>query len=147
MDRRSACRSVPSMVRQPTPRIRPPHAHGGCSFALLAAAVLAGCTVGPDFQPPLAPNVSGYTPQPVGPRAASARATGGEAQRFVRDLDLPGQWWMLFHCEALNTLIEKALATNPDLQAAQAALRAAKQNLYAQQGTLFPALDANFAAA
>ena len=73
-----------------------------------------------------------------------AATPGGEAQRFVRDLDLPGQWWTLFHSEALNSLVEQALAANPDLQAAQAALTVAKQNVYAQQGLLFPSVDGNF---
>ena len=56
-------------------------------------------------------------------RPCGAATPGGNAQRFVRDLDLPGQWWTLFHSKALNSLIDKALAANPDLQAAQAALR------------------------
>src|SRR5581483_8651189 len=94
--------------------------------------------------PPPAPGVSGYTPEPLGARTGSASTPGGEAQRFVRTLDLPGQWWRLFHSQALTSLMEKALAANPDLQAAQAALRVAKQNLYAQQGALLPAADANF---
>ena len=95
--------------------------------------------------PPPAPDVNGYTPEPLAATTASAATPGGEAQRFVRDLDLPGQWWTLFHSKALNSLIEKALAANPDLQAAQAALRVAKENVYAQQGALFPSIDGNFA--
>ncbi|MEA2946341.1 MAG: hypothetical protein QOI40_1671 [Alphaproteobacteria bacterium] len=115
-----------------------------CLVAVIAIVLLAGCAVGPDFVPPLAPNVTGYTPEPLGARTESAATRGGESQRFVRDLDLPGQWWTLFHSKPLNSLVDKALAANPDLQAAQAALRVAKENVYAQQGALFPSLDANF---
>ncbi len=111
---------------------------------LIGALLLAGCAVGPDFMPLPTPDVNGYTPEPLQTRTASANTRGGEAQRFVRDRDLPGQWWTLFHSKALNSLIEKALAANPDLQAAQAALRVARENVYAQQGALFPAVDANF---
>ena len=76
--------------------------------------------------------------------AAGAATPGGNTQRFVRDLDLPGQWWTLFHSRGLNELIDKALAANPDLQAAQAALVVARENVYVQVGAYFPAVDGNF---
>ncbi len=110
--------------------------------ALAAAALLAGCAVGPDFAPPPAPDVPGYTPEPLGSRTASAPTGGGQAQRFVRDLDLPGQWWRLFHSKPLIALVERALAANADVEAAQAALRVARENVRAQRGTLFPQVDA-----
>lgn len=112
-------------------------------FAVLAVW-LAGCAVGPDFAPPPAPDVDGYTPEPLGTTVAGAATPGVGAQRFVHDLDLPGQWWTLFHSKALNSLIDKALAANPDLQAAQAALVVARENVYVQVGALMPAVDANF---
>src|SRR5712691_10777169 len=107
-------------------------------------SLLTGCAVGPNFVTPLPPDVAGYTPEPLGRTTASANAPTGGAQRFGQARDLPGEWWTLFHSRALNTLVEKALAANPDLQAAQAALRVAKENVYAQQGALFPAVDASF---
>jgi NodT family efflux transporter outer membrane factor (OMF) lipoprotein len=116
------------------------------SLAGIATLLLTGCAVGPDFVTPPAPDVPGYTPEALASRTAAAKTAGGEGQHFVRDLDLPGQWWSLFHCKALNSLVETALAANADLQAAQAALRVAKENLYAQQGALLPAVDANFSA-
>jgi NodT family efflux transporter outer membrane factor (OMF) lipoprotein len=115
------------------------------TIALLAAgALLTGCAVGPDFSPPPAPDVNGYTPEPLKPQTAGTSTAGGGAQHFVRDLDLPGQWWTLFHSKPLNELVYQALAANPDLQAAQAALRVAKENVYAQTGMLFPSVDGNF---
>jgi NodT family efflux transporter outer membrane factor (OMF) lipoprotein len=114
-----------------------------CSLVLAATLLLTGCAVGPDFVTPAPPDRTGYTPEALGSRTAGAKAAGGESQRFVRELDLPGQWWTLFHCRALNSLVETALAASPDIAAAQAALRAAKENLHAQQGLLLPALDAN----
>src|SRR5262249_53811674 len=112
--------------------------------ALALAALLAGCAVGPDFVPPPAPNVQGYTPEPLEPRTASAATPSGQAQRFVHGLDLPGQWWTLFHSRPLNALVERALVNNADLAAAQAALRVARENVRAQRGTLFPQVDAGF---
>jgi len=63
---------------------------------------------------------------------------GGEAQRFVQGLDIPGQWWTLFHSAALNSLVEQALENNPTLPTAEAALRQAWENVYAAQGAFFP---------
>jgi len=120
---------------------------GGGAVVVLAAVWLAGCAVGPDFAPPAAPDVNGYTPEPLATATAGAATQGGGAQRFVRDLDLPGQWWTLFHSKALNSLIDKALAANPDLQAAQAALVVAREDVYVQVGALLPAVDANFTGA
>ena len=77
-------------------------------------------------------------------RTASAEIKGGEAQAFARDMDIPGEWWTLFHSKALNDLIGQALKSNPDLDAAQAALRGARENVYAQRGAYFPSVDANF---
>ena len=111
---------------------------------LAAALLLAGCEVGPDFARPAPPAVTGYTPEPLAAQTASAPVEGGEAQRFVRGLDIPGQWWALFHSPALNALVEQAIAANPTLPAAQAALRQAWEDVYAEEGSLFPSVTAGF---
>lgn len=112
--------------------------------SLLASLVfLAGCKVGPDFQSPAAPTAAGYTPELLPVSTSAAKVHGGEAQHFVRDLDIPGQWWELFHSQPLDRLVVQALKANPDIDAAQAALRQAQENLYAGQGALFPSLGAN----
>jgi NodT family efflux transporter outer membrane factor (OMF) lipoprotein len=112
-----------------------------------AAALVAGCTLGPDFLRPAAPKVDGYTAEPLAPETNSAPVAAGEAQRFVGDLDIPGQWWTLFHSAELDRLIEQALAANPNLSAAQAALRQARENVYAGEGAYFPTVTANGSAA
>ena len=111
-------------------------------LALAIALACAGCTVGPDFHPPAAPKDAGYSSTALAV-TASARARGGEAQRFLPGGDLSGEWWTLFRSHLLNGLIDQALGANPDLQAAQAALREANENLYAGQGSLFPTLAFN----
>jgi len=104
-----------------------------------AAAALAGCTLGPDFLRPSPPDIATYTPQPLPPETASADTPiAGDAQRFLQDTDVPGQWWTLFRSPALNQLVEQALRANPDIDAAQAALRQAHENYLAQQGVDFP---------
>ena len=92
---------------------------------------MTGCAVGPDFERPAAPDVEAIRGSRSPAKTASAGVTGGEAQRFVQDLDIPGQWWTLFHSEALNALVEQALRNNPTLPAAEAALRLAWENVYA----------------
>jgi NodT family efflux transporter outer membrane factor (OMF) lipoprotein len=106
--------------------------------------LLAGCAVGPDFERPAAPDVPGYTSAPLAQQTASADVKGGDTQRFLQGLDIPGQWWTLFHSEALNTLIEQALKNNPTLPAAEAALRQAWETVYAEQGAFFPTVAASF---
>src|SRR3984957_6300191 len=91
--------------------------------SLAAAACLSGCEVGPDFLRPTAPDVAGYTPETLSADTTTASIHGGEAQHFVSDLDIPGQWWTLFQSEPLNALIEQALKANPSLGSAAAAPR------------------------
>ena len=112
-----------------------------------ACALLAGCAVGPDFRAPDAPIVKEYTPEPIPAVTVSAPGTGGAAQRFVVDTDIPGQWWTLFRSESLDRLIRKALRDSPTIAAAQARLREAEENLRARGGTVYyPSLDGNLSA-
>jgi NodT family efflux transporter outer membrane factor (OMF) lipoprotein len=116
-----------------------PAATGGV-FALL---VLSACAVGPDFKVPPAPTGAGYTPEPHPAATAAIDVAGGAPQRFDAGRDIPGEWWRLFHSQEIDGLIVEALQANPSLQAAQAALWQAKENLYAQKGKLLPTVDAN----
>jgi NodT family efflux transporter outer membrane factor (OMF) lipoprotein len=119
--------------------------NGARSLLTLAGLmIVAGCSVGPNFRRPAAPAVKGYTREPLAAKTAKADVAGGEAQRFVQGLDIPGRWWRLFHSKPLNTLIEQALSANPSLAAAQAALRVAQENVLAQKGAFYPTIEANF---
>ncbi len=112
--------------------------------ALAAAIPLASCAVGPDFLHPAAPEVTGYTQEPLGLRTSSTDAPTGQSQHFVQSRDIPQEWWTLFKSPALNALIKRSLDHNPTLQSAIATLRAANQAVYAQQGHFFPLAQANF---
>ena len=111
--------------------------------ALAAAATTAGCMVGPDFKQPPAPDAKGYTREPLPAATTASKVAAGDAQRFIADRDIPGQWWTLFHSPQINSLIEQALEKNPSLQAAQASLRQAQENVYAEEGVLLPSADLN----
>jgi NodT family efflux transporter outer membrane factor (OMF) lipoprotein len=120
----------------------------GTAFSLLALSLLAlsACAVGPDFAVPPAPPVSGYTPEGRPAATTSVDIAGGAAQKFDIGRDIPGEWWKVFHSKELDGLIAEALQANPSLQAAQAALWQAKENLYASEGKLMPQIDANASA-
>ena len=96
-----------------------------------AAAVLAGCAVGPDFAPPPIPATDHYLP-------------GQDGKASPRTTAVPAQWWALFRSPALNRLVEDGLAANADLAAAEASLRVAQANALAQRGALFPSIAGNF---
>ncbi|HZV76439.1 MAG TPA: efflux transporter outer membrane subunit [Candidatus Babeliales bacterium] len=106
------------------------------TFALAAALGASACNnpTPPPVPPP--PPSGGYGNVP--PQTAAAPGPAGAAQRFLRDMDVPGQWWQLFHSVQLNAFIDEALARNPDVDAAQAALRAARETAYAQRTSAYP---------
>lgn len=100
----------------------------------LCCTLLAGCAVGPNFKVPAAPDVSGFLP-------ASPKSGDGK-QRFVEGADIPAQWWEVFHSQALTSLVQRAIAQNADVQAAQAALRASRENAASTRGLLYPQVAA-----
>lgn len=111
-------------------------------YFLLIGMTLAGCAVGPNFHSPCAPNTQKYTASCLPEHTVCARSCGGQSQHFVACQDIPAQWWYLFHSPAINYLVCRGIANSPNLDAAQAALRVAKENLYAEIGsTLLPSVD------
>ena len=120
-------------------RIRASALFGACVLAL------AGCAAGPDFRKPAPPKTDRYIAEPLA-KTTSADVAGGNPQHFDVGADIAGDWWTLFHSKRLNALIEAALAHNPDLAAAQAALAEAHENTLAQRGAYFPQVDAEVSA-
>ena len=109
----------------------------------LLLIALAGCTVGPDFVRPELAVDADYAKQAFTTTAQADIAAGGAAQRLISGMDIPGQWWTLFRSLELNALVEEALRANPNVSAAQAALRQANERVYADQASLFPSVGAN----
>lgn len=106
------------------------------------AGLLSACAVGPDFQAPAAPAVQQYTSgTPVTVTVGSAGA-GGVAQRFEPAMDIPEQWWALFHSPQLDALVREALANSPLMAQAKATLRQASSTLSGQTGaSRYPQVD------
>ena len=111
-------------------------------FALVAAASLSACAVGPDFKQPEAPKTASYTETTLAKKLTTAPGvSGGTEQEFVEGADIEAGWWELYKSPELDSLIKKALQQNPNLGAADAALRAAQENVNAQiGGQYFPAI-------
>ena len=95
---------------------------------MAAAVLLAGCSVGPDYQKP-----------PVDQPANWAGAPG-------RD-EWPGLgWWKDFHADELDRLMNTAQASNFDLAIAVARLKQANAQALIAGAPLLPHLDANASA-
>ena len=108
-------------------------------YVLLSALALCGCAVGPDFHEPAAPDAPSYTREAL---PAATQAAGVTQTLVVANNALPA-WWMQFHSDALNRLVDTALQRSPTLDEARAKLVEARENYIAQAGaTEFPAIDA-----
>ncbi|WBO22669.1 efflux transporter outer membrane subunit [Sphingomonas abietis] len=108
---------------------------GGAAIATTTAfmLVLSGCTVGPDYRPPSAGRMG------VPDHYATDVAPGAEAPS---EQEL-ATWWAALGDPMLDTLIEKALAANPDIEAAGAQLRQARAQYKQARAALFPTLNVN----
>jgi hypothetical protein len=61
------------------------------ALLLASVAIVAGCTVGPDFKQPDKPKEQGYTPESLAPQTAAAPgAEGGAAQSFTATFPATG---------------------------------------------------------
>jgi outer membrane protein, multidrug efflux system len=101
------------------------------AFAAVAATVLAGCMLGPDYQRPTLPLPAQY-------RDAEPPASGRESVSLA---DL--QWFQLFQDEALQALIRTALQQNYDVRLAVARILEAQAQLGITRSFLFPQVDGN----
>lgn len=84
--------------------------------AILLASVLAGCTVGPDYQLPADADANA-------PAANGPFISGDDAALVLAPL--PDHWWRLYDDARLDGYVMEALAANTDLRAADANLRRA----------------------
>jgi NodT family efflux transporter outer membrane factor (OMF) lipoprotein len=110
--------------------------------ALLAG--LSACAVGPDFHRPAAPQAADYGSASASGETVASPGTGGAAQTFTPGADIPAEWWTLFKSEKLTALVAQSLKGNPNLAAAQAALRQASDLYKAQRASLLPVVQGSF---
>lgn len=108
---------------------------------------LAGCAVGPAYQPPATPAVADYTPDPLPGRTEESSGEAWTSQTFLLNSEAPPDWWRLFGVTALNNLVERGLASNLTIKAAEASLASAHELALGARGGLLPAVDGSVGAA
>jgi len=89
------------------------------AFIVAWTALVAGCTVGPNYRRP--PILTGATPTP--------HLKSGQDVAYRALAPLPPRWWRLYDNSVLDALEEKALTRNTDLRAALASLEQARASL------------------
>lgn len=102
----------------------------GLSFV----AILAGCTVGPDYVRPPAPVPAKYKEAEGWKPAAPQPAASGEA------------WWLVFKDPVLDGLERQVEVSNQNLKSAEAAYRTAQAIVSEARAGYFPTLDFGAAA-
>jgi NodT family efflux transporter outer membrane factor (OMF) lipoprotein len=109
----------------------------------LAAALLllSACGVGPDYRTPELPPTASLGSEATAPAAATAGAVALDPLKL--GMDIPAQWWGVFHCAELDALVAATLKSNPNIDAAKASLRAAHEFVLAQQGFYYPSVGAS----
>jgi NodT family efflux transporter outer membrane factor (OMF) lipoprotein len=109
------------------------------AFALalaIASCIGASCTVGPDFVRPQPRPTTDYRSDPRDsnaepvPEALAQHAVVGQA--------ITVDWWTLFQCDELNSLVAQAIEGNQTLEAARATLARARELASASAGARYP---------
>jgi NodT family efflux transporter outer membrane factor (OMF) lipoprotein len=105
------------------------------AVALTCVVAFAGCTAGPNFTRPVAPQTTRYT---AGTLNAENVAASDTAQHIALGREIEGDWWTLFGSDAIDQLVKQAVNHNHSLEAATATLRQAQQLALAQTGAKYP---------
>ncbi|HXP66158.1 MAG TPA: efflux transporter outer membrane subunit [Steroidobacteraceae bacterium] len=116
------------------------------AYLVALVMALAGCALGPNFKRPAAPTAIDYGSSAKAVGATARPETVSDAQRYIAGMDVPDQWWRVFGSQEINGLVARALAGNPNIKAAQAALRQAHELYLAQRTSFFPNVQGSFAA-
>jgi multidrug efflux system outer membrane protein len=102
------------------------------TVAMLAASLVAGCMVGPNYHRPAVQTPTAY--RDLGESSPVQAQTASFA-------DLP--WWQVFQDPQLQELVRTALKQNYDLQLATERINAARAQLAITRSNLFPQLSGN----
>ncbi len=92
---------------------------------VVAAALLSGCAIGPDYKRPAVAEPTTFRGQATAEAASLA--------------DAP--WWEVFQDTILKNLITEALGNNYDVKIAAARVQEARANFVVSRSDLYPALD------
>jgi NodT family efflux transporter outer membrane factor (OMF) lipoprotein len=115
----------------------------GTAVLAVLSVVISGCAVGPNFNPAPAPEVDGYVRGKLASPNPGSGAPRVAGQHFVTGADVSARWWAAFKSPLLNELVKQSVDHNPNLQAAEAAIKVAQYNALAQRGLFFPQVTGN----
>lgn len=101
----------------------------GATTALLAAFVLGGCTVGPNYKKPGATVAQHWDVEQPWRESAP------------KDAFDKGEWWKVFNDDQLNTFESQAIAENQTIKISIAHLEQSRATAAIQVATLFPTLS------
>lgn len=101
----------------------------------VAAALVGGCMVGPDYERPSAPTAPAFK-----------ESEGWKTAQPMDDTPR-GDWWQVFGDADLDALIRQVDISNQTIQAAEARVREARAATQAARAGLFPVVTGNAAAA
>src|ERR1700688_2699308 len=125
--------TAPAMLAVDRAKPRRRIAQPACAMLLATIAVsISGCAVGPNFTPPAAPDVTGYVPGRLNSPDPGPGAPKVAGQHIVTGADVSARWWSAFRSRPLDELVRQSVDHNPNLQAAEAAIRVAQYNAQAQ---------------
>lgn len=108
----------------------------GLFCATVAAALTAGCTVGPNYAKPSAPELAAYKEAP--PEAFKNAGVWNVAQ--PSEGMHSGKWWKIFGDPALDALEEQVTRSNQDLRIAEAHFEQARALVGYNRAAEFPTL-------
>lgn len=103
-----------------------------------AAFALAGCTVGPSYQKPLAATPPAF--EEAAQPAASVES--GAVSAGPADPQVLERWWTVFHDPEMESLVDRALRGNRDLKVAVSRIREARAERQVASAGLIPEVDA-----
>src|SRR3954452_8890135 len=100
-------------------------------LSVALSVAVGGCMVGEDYKKPKSDAPAQFAEGHQGPRTQPAAV-----------IDLT-KWWKTLNDPDLESLINRAVETNFDIQTAEANVRAARAQLGVEQANLFPTVDAS----
>jgi outer membrane protein TolC len=110
----------------------------GCALRMTvlvtAVALIAGCSVGPDYV------------RPTAPAPESFKETQGWKAAEPRDAEVRGKWWEVFGDPLLNGLEEQVSVSNQNLAAAEARFRQALALVGSARSAYFPTITGDVSA-
>src|ERR1700723_1332294 len=104
------------------------------ALGFLVSSALAGCAVGPDYQPPATPIPADF----VGAAATKAELASNNGDSRAVEIS---QWWRALHDRELDSLIDRAILASPTLEIALNRVQEARAQELVEIGAALPSME------